>query len=107
VSRYEERVYVTGTAKKSVADLRKQLTVLRGDLQQYMARNPRGPMVDPLREQIRRLEAEIADAEASKKRDRDARTETEGEEGAPSADGRPARPMRATSGHFPPRRRGP
>ncbi|WP_207485947.1 hypothetical protein [Arenibaculum pallidiluteum] len=108
MSKYEERVYISsGNAKKSIAAMRNQLAMLKRDVEQYSARKPGGPMVMALKEQIRKLEGEIADAEANKKREREARAAQDSEIGGTGEDGQSRGGLRSTSSRFPPRRRGP
>lgn len=99
MSRHEERAYRVGSARQGLPDLKLQLARLKEDLRQFSARNPAGAMIAPLKERIGALEAEIAEAEAGRKRDRESRAAAE-EEGTAGRT-----PSRSTHGHFPPRRR--
>jgi hypothetical protein len=99
MSRHEERAYRVGSAKQGLPDLKLQLARLKEDLRQFSGRNPAGAMIAPLKERIAALEAEIAEAEAGRRRDREsqAAADEEGTAGRASS--------RSTHGHFPPRRR--
>lgn len=70
MTKYEERAFQSDKAKPSLAGLKNQLSRLKDDLGQFMARKPSGLVIAPLRERIRELEAEIAEAEADKMREK-------------------------------------
>ncbi|HYC03128.1 MAG TPA: hypothetical protein VED40_07545 [Azospirillaceae bacterium] len=102
MSRYEERVYRSSTSNQrpDKSTLQKQLARLRGDLEQYVVRNPGGPMIQPLKARIREVEESLANIKAAEERrakaDQD-RAERDNE----SASGR----VTASAGRFPPRAR--
>ncbi|WP_044563752.1 hypothetical protein [Azospirillum sp. B4] len=107
MTRHEERVFRSAKPKTDLATLRNQLQRLKGDLEQYLARNRSSPMIAPLKERIRELEGTIAAAE-----ERSARPRSSGWTG--SIDGAAAQraeaPPRSHGGpaggdRFPPRRR--
>ncbi|MBB6254804.1 hypothetical protein [Nitrospirillum iridis] len=107
MTRHEERVFRSAKPKTDLATLRNQLQRLKGDLEQYLARNRSSPMIAPLKERIRELEGTIAAAE-----ERSARPRASGWTGA--IDGAAAQRAEAAprpSGgaapgeRFPPRRR--
>ncbi|MGQ9369092.1 Gas vesicle protein V [Azospirillum sp. ST 5-10] len=101
MSKFEDRAFRVGKRRSSLAEMKGQLVRLRQDLEQIAARNPTGAVVAPLRQRIRALEGEIAEAEADKARNRPPpRDDGEGDE--PSGT---RAPVRSTAGHFPPRGR--
>jgi phage shock protein A len=106
MSKYEEAAFPMGKAKVSAAQLKTQLTRLKNDLEQFLARKPDGAVIEPLRERIKHLESEIAAVEAGKTRDRQAQADAE----ADAADARKPAPKHVlrpqASTLFPPRRRG-
>ena len=111
MSKYEERAYQVGRSKPNIAGLKNQLARLKHDLEQFAARKPSGPVVITLKGRIRELEANIAEAEANKKRESQA-ARAIAEDGAEAeaaptttktASGRSA--SYSTSSHFPPRGR--
>jgi hypothetical protein len=99
VSKYEERAFQIGKGKSDLASLKNQLARLKEDLGRFVARKPDGSVVAPLRERIRELEAQIADADrqqaAARQSSRDAAAEA-----ADDSTG-----MHSTAGRIPPRRR--
>ncbi len=70
MSRYEERVYRSSTSNQrpDKSTLQKQLARLRGDLEQYVVRNPGGPMIQPLKARIREVEESLANIKAAEER---------------------------------------
>lgn len=96
MSKYEEKAFPVGKTKPTLAGLKSQLSRLKEDLGQFMARKPGGAVVAPLRERIRELEAEIAAAEEEKQREK--HVDRGGDDG-------PEGSMRPTGGRFPARRR--
>jgi len=109
VSKYEEQAYRVGgakpnpNAKPNIALMKSQLSRLKHDLEQFMARKPDGSVIAPLKERIREMEASIASAEADSKREKQAaRAPDDDDDGTPQA-GRAE--IRSTSGRFPPRGR--
>ncbi len=103
MSRHEERAYRVGSTKPTLASMKQQLVRLKEDLLQFKSRKPDGAMIQPLRDRIRSLEAEIAEAEASKKRDREEKSQRE--PGDPAEPNQGYTAIRGNQGHFPPRRR--
>lgn len=103
MSRYEERTYRVGKKKPNIQEMKSQRERLRQDLEQFSARKPGAVVIQSLRERIKALDQEIADAEAERKRERAASAPGD-EEGGPADDG-PRMPQRATSTRFPPRGR--
>lgn len=109
MSKYEERAYNVGRTRPNIAAMKNQLSRLRHDLEQFVARKPDGAVVSTLRERIREMEATIAEAEANKKRESQARANVD--DGAPEDDTKPAvrRAERSSTAgyaigsHFPPR----
>jgi len=102
VSKFEDRAFRVGKSKPNLAEMKSQLGRLKHDLEQFMARKPGGAVVDPLRARIRALEAEINEAEAERKRERQPVSE-EGDDVDRGAGGGAF--VRSTSGRFPPRGR--
>jgi len=112
VSKYEERAYNVGRTRPNIAAMKNQLSRLRHDLEQFVARKPDGAVVSTLRERIREMEATIAEAEANKKRESQARMPAD-EGAAPGEDdgkaaGRRSPERSSTAGYaigprFPPR----
>lgn len=101
MSKFEDRAFRVGKRRSGLAEMKSQLVRLRQDLEQIAARNPTGAVVAPLRQRIRALEGEIAEAEADKARNRpQPRDEAEGEEGGTTYGS-----VRSTAGRFPPRGR--
>ncbi|MEE3623398.1 hypothetical protein UCD39_05270 [Nitrospirillum sp. BR 11752] len=107
MTRHEERVFRSAKPKTDLATLRSQLQRLKGDLEQYLARNSSSAMIAPLKERIRELEGTIAAAE-----ERSARPRASGWTGAidGAAAQRAEAPPRSHGGpaggdRFPPRRR--
>ncbi|MDE1145226.1 MAG: hypothetical protein PW843_01225 [Azospirillaceae bacterium] len=107
MTRHEERVFRSAKPKTDLATLRNQLQRLKGDLEQYLARNRNSAMIGPLKERIRELEGTIAAAE-----ERSARPRATGWTGAIDGAGaqRAEAPPRSHGGpaggdRFPPRRR--
>ncbi|WP_156927254.1 Gas vesicle protein V [Azospirillum halopraeferens] len=101
MSKFEDRAFRVGKRRSGLAEMKGQLVRLRQDLEQIAARNPAGAVVAPLRQRIRALEAEIAEAEAERARSRPpSRDEADaGDEGGPRGG------VRSTAGRFPPRGR--
>ena len=94
MSKFEERAFQIGKVKADLAGLKNQLSRLKEDLGQFMARKPDGAVIAPLRERIKELEAEIAESE---QRARDAKSAAAAE----AAD----RTSGNSTGLYPPRRR--
>ncbi len=110
MSKYEERAYQVGRSKPNIAGLKNQLTRLKHDLDQFVARKPSGSVVVTLKERIRELEATIAEAEANRKRESQAASSVAEE--AAEGDAATAQTKAAsrtasytTSSRFPPRGR--
>lgn|GEM_PF-3380562 len=97
MSKFEERAFPVGKAKSDLFGLKNQLSRLKDDLNLFIARKPDGAVIAPLRERIRALEAEIAEADQRAKEGRASRAAADAAER--SGD------IRSTSGHFPSRRR--
>ena len=90
MSKYEEQAFQIGKAVKSdLPSLKNQLARLKEDLGRFVARKPDGPVIAPLRERIKELEAQIAAA-----------TEHRKAEQPDEAVG-----VQSTGGRFPPRHR--
>jgi len=106
VSKYEERAYNVGRTKPNIAAMKNQLARLKHDLEQFISRKPTGPVVITLKGRIRELEQTIAEAEANKKRDSQARVAAAEDASAEDEAGKPAAPRTSTyttSSRFPPR----
>lgn len=101
MSKYEERAYNVGRTKPNIAGMKNQLARLKHDLEQFTARKPSGPVVTTLKDRIRELEGTIAEAEANKKREAQARAAADENLG----DGGPSytRGTHSVSTRFPPR----
>jgi hypothetical protein len=99
MSKYEERAFPVGKVKSDLAILKSQLARMKEDLGRFIARKPDGVVIPPLRERIRELEAEIADAD---QRAKDAQASRAMAADAPE---KTTSSMRSTTGLFPPRRR--
>lgn len=99
MSKYEERAFPLGKTKPDLAGLKCQLARLKEDLGRFMSRNPAGAVVASLRERIRELETQIAEADRARLKERQAGREAGGEPGD-AAEG-----VHSTAGRFPPRRR--
>jgi hypothetical protein len=100
LSKREELAYRSGRMPTDAAGLSALLARLKGDLEQYMARHPDGPLIGPLRERIRQL---TADLNARKTEDA-RRAAGEPRDGEAEGEGSYRRGGSAT-GRFPPRRR--
>ena len=101
MSKYEERAYNVGRTKPNIAGMKNQLARLKHDLEQFTTRKPSGPVVETLRERIRELETTIAEAEAHKKREAQARAAAE--EAIHESGTGHARAAHSVSNRFPPR----
>ncbi|HEY0835891.1 MAG TPA: Gas vesicle protein V [Azospirillum sp.] len=101
MSKFEDRAYRVGKSKPNITEMKSLLGRLKHDLEQFVARKPGGAVVDPLRARIRALEAEINEAEAERKRER----QPAGEDGDGADRGAGGAFVRSTSGRFPPRGR--
>lgn len=108
MSKYEERAYNVGRTRPNIAAMKNQLARLKHDLEQFVARKPDGAVVSTLKERIRELEGTIAEAEANKKREAQARAAAD--DTSHDEEGRtPRRSERSTSAgyaigsRFPPR----
>jgi hypothetical protein len=85
-----------------LTSLKSQLARLKEDLGRISARTPGGAVVAPLRERIREVERQIADAVLQMAEDRQSRKDA----AAAAAEGPGDSPgMRSTAGRIPPRRR--
>ncbi len=108
MSKYEELAFQVGKTKTDLAALKSQLVRLKNDLDQFLSRKPDGAVVQPLRERIKQLEADISAAETSKTRDRQVRAdalEDAAAEASEKAGAHPDSRHRSASTRFPPRRR--
>lgn len=82
MSRMEERTYRVARKKLGVQELKAQRERLRQDLEQFASRKPDASVIASLKERLRGLDAEIAAAEAERKRDADRQSgDSEGGEG--------------------------
>lgn len=102
MSKYEERTYRIAKKRPNMAEMKSQRERLRQDLEQFMARKPGAAIIASLKERIRALDAEIAEAEAERKRERE-RQPGPGDE-AEGPDG-PRPVARSESSRFPTRGR--
>ncbi len=98
MSKFEERAFPVGKAKSDLASLKNQLARLKDDLDRFIARKPDGAVIAPLRERIKELEAEIAEADQRVKEAQLNRAKSA--EGADESAG-----MRSTTGRYPSHRR--
>ncbi|MEI8394413.1 MAG: Gas vesicle protein V [Rhodospirillaceae bacterium] len=103
MSKYEDRAYNVGRSKPNIAGLKNQLARLKHDLEQFVARKPSGEVVITLKGRIRELEATIAEAEANKKREAQARTAAD--DSGPDTNPRSSSGVHSISSRFPPRGR--
>lgn len=71
MSRHEERTWRIVRKRPTLPDLKSQRERLRQDLEQYASRKPDAAVIASLKERLRALDAEIAQAESDKKRDGD------------------------------------
>ncbi|HYE52906.1 MAG TPA: hypothetical protein VEB20_25135 [Azospirillaceae bacterium] len=99
MSKYEERVYRSPGPRSPGPSVASQLARLKSDLAQYMQRNPTGPMIGPLRERIKELEA-AASSEVKRSRRAD---DINADEAADGRDNVRGAGTAAPSGRFPPR----
>ena len=99
MSKYEERAFRVGKTKPGLAEMKSQLSRLKEDLSQFVARKPGGAVVAPLRQRIVALEAEIAAIEQDRMRQKQAERDVE----ESANDDRPSGTRIAP--RFPPRRR--